>query len=148
MQERLHIDEIKRVEKLVNTLLKSWQKLTKNHTQLEEKYTIICEEMSRLKARHQQEIAEMEQRYSDAETAAKFALSEAVAEENRHWQQKYDETCAEHEKTIHELNEAHQNTLHALEEQAQRSEQILKNELAQVSKVKEALSNRVLGVAE
>ena len=148
MQERLHIDEMKRIEKQVNTLVKSWQKLTKNHTQLEEKYAILNEEMARLKSRHQEQLAELEQRHSEAEDAAKIALEEAISDEGRRWQQKYDETVAAHEAQLRETNDAHQNALSELRLEMERKEQALTRELSQVKKVKDALSNRVLGVAE
>ena len=38
VQERLHIDELKRVEKQTNTLLKAWRTLNKNYRQLQEDY--------------------------------------------------------------------------------------------------------------
>lgn len=148
MQERLHIDEMKRIEKQVNTLVKSWQKLTRSHTQLEEKYAILNEEMARVKSRHQEKLAELEQRHCEAEEAARLALESAVSDEGRRWQQKYDETIAAHETQLRETNDAHQNELNELRLEMERKEQALTRELEQVRKVKNALSNRVLGVAE
>lgn len=148
MQERLHIDELKRIEKQVNTLVKSWQKLTKNHAQLEEKYTALTEEMGQLKSRHQEQLDDLKQHHSEAEAAAQVALETAVSEEGRRWQHKYDEAVAAHEAQLRETNDAHQNALSELRLEMERKEQKLVNELSQVKKVKEALSNRVLGVAE
>lgn len=148
MQERLHIDEMKRIEKQVNTLVKSWQKLTKSHAQLEEKYAILNEEMAQVKSKHQEKLTELEQQRSESEEAAQLALESAVSDEGRRWQLKYDETIATHETQLREANEAHQNELNELRLEMERKEQALTKELEQVRKVKDALSNRVLGVAE
>ena len=45
VQERLHIDELKRVEKQTNTLLKAWRTLNKNYRQLQaEEYRAALEQ--------------------------------------------------------------------------------------------------------
>ena len=51
VQERLHIDELKRVEKQTNILLKAWRALNKEHRQLQDDY-------DQLNARHNQSIQE------------------------------------------------------------------------------------------
>lgn len=148
MQERLHIDELKRIEKQVSTLIKSWEKLKKTHAQLEEKYTVSVENLESTKLEHKNAITAMEQRHSDAAEMAKVALDKAVSHETRYWQQKYDETCKAYEQKIQDLQQEHDLVLREYKEQSEQHEALLNKELSKVKSIKDALSNRVLGVAE
>lgn len=148
MQERLHIDEIKRVEKMVTTLLKSWQKLNKEHNQLSKQYAALNEEFATFREQHDNQIGILKLAAEQAEKSAGQALSRAVQEENQRWQEKYDQACSAHEEKVQEMYKSHQQALGELREQMQAQEKALSDELAQVKKVKEVLSNRVLGVVE
>ena len=66
VQERLHIDELKRVEKQTNTLLKAWRALNKEHRQLQDDY-------DQLNARHNQSIQEHQE--AQAQRAEEYRAS-------------------------------------------------------------------------
>ena len=66
VQERLHIDELKRVEKQTNILLKAWRTLNKEHRQLQDDY-------EKLNASHKQSIQEHQE--AQAQRAEEYRAS-------------------------------------------------------------------------
>ena len=70
VQERLHIDELKRVEKQTNTLLKAWRTLNKNYRQLQEDY-------DKLNIRHNLTVQEHQETLSQRAEEYRAALEQA-----------------------------------------------------------------------
>jgi len=83
VQERLHIDELKRVEKQTNTLLKAWRTLNRNHRQLQEDY-------DKLNIRHNLTVQEHQETLSQRAEEYRAALEQA----DQRWRNRYDDDKA------------------------------------------------------
>ena len=83
VQERLHIDELKRVEKQTNTLLKAWRTLNKNYRQLQEDY-------DKLNIRHNLTVQDHQETLSQRAEEYRAALEQA----DQRWRNRYDDDKA------------------------------------------------------
>jgi len=114
VQERLHIDELKRVEKQTNILLKAWRALNKEHRQLQDDY-------DQLNARHNQSIQEHQE--AQAQRAEEYRASLESADAR--WRSRYDEEKANWATEKEALIAAHADALKAQAEEHQRAKRNL-----------------------
>ncbi|MDO4642616.1 MAG: hypothetical protein Q4A74_02120 [Cardiobacteriaceae bacterium] len=137
VQERLHIDELKRVEKQTNILLKAWRALNKAHRQLQDDY-------DKLNIRHNLVVQEHQ------DTLARRAEEYRVALENAdaRWRSRYDEDKAAWAAEKEALITANAQALQAQAEENQRSYDALQAELDQANQRKQAMIDRIRGVGE
>jgi len=135
VQERLHIDELKRVEKQTNILLKAWRTLNKEHRQLQDDY-------DQLNARHNQSIQEHQE--AQAQRAEEYRASLESADAR--WRSRYDEEKANWATEKEALIAAHADALKAQAEENQRAYDALQAELDRCNMRKQAMIDRIRGV--
>ena len=137
VQERLHIDELKRVEKQTSILLKAWRTLNKNHRQLQDDY-------DKLNARHN--LALQEHQEMLAQRAEEYRIAAEQADER--WRNRYDEDKKAWAEEKEALIAAH---MQALREQAEEHQQALDDlqaELDDANRRKQAMIDRIRGVEQ
>ena len=135
VQERLHIDELKRVEKQTNILLKAWRALNKEHRQLQDDY-------DQLNARHNQSIQEHQE--AQAQRAEEYRASLESADAR--WRSRYDEEKANWATEKEVLIAAHADALKTQAEEHQRAYDALQAELDRCKMRKQAMIDRIRGV--
>lgn len=135
VQERLHIDELKRVEKQTNILLKAWRALNKEHRQLQDDY-------DQLHARHNQSIQEHQE--AQAQRAEEYRASLESADAR--WRSRYDEEKVNWATEKEALIAAHADALKAQAEEHQRAYDALQAELDRCNMRKQAMIDRIRGV--
>ena len=135
VQERLHIDELKRVEKQTNILLKAWRTLNKEHRQLQDDY-------DQLNVRHNQSIQEHQEAQAQRAEEYRAALESADA----HWRSRYDEEKANWAAEKEALIQAHADALKIQAEENQRAHDALQAELDRCNMRKQAMIDRIRGV--
>lgn len=135
VQERLHIDELKRVEKQTNILLKAWRALNKEHRQLQDDY-------DQLNARHNQSIQEHQE--AQAQRAEEYRASLESADAR--WRSRYDEEKANWATEKEALIAAHADALKTQAEEHQRAYDALQAELDRCNMRKQAMIDRIRGV--
>lgn len=135
VQERLHIDELKRVEKQTNILLKAWRALNKEHRQLQDDY-------DQLNARHNQTIQEHQE--AQAQRAEEYRASLESADAR--WRSHYDEEKANWAAEKEALIQAQADALKAQAEEHQRAYDALQAELDRCNMRKQAMIDRIRGV--
>ena len=135
VQERLHIDELKRVEKQTNILLKAWRTLNKEHRQLQDDY-------DQLNARHNQSIQEHQE--AQAQRAEEYRASLESADVR--WRSRYDEEKANWAAEKEALIQAQADALKAQAEEHQRAYDALQAELDRCNMRKQAMIDRIRGV--
>ena len=135
VQERLHIDELKRVEKQTNILLKAWRTLNKEHRQLQDDY-------EKLNASHKQSIQEHQE--AQAQRAEEYRASLESADAR--WRNRYDEEKANWATEKEALIAAHADALKAQAEEHQRAYDSLQAELDRCNMRKQAMIDRIRGV--
>ena len=135
VQERLHIDELKRVEKQTNILLKAWRALNKEHRQLQDDY-------DQLNARHNQSIQEHQE--AQAQRAEEYRASLESADAR--WRSRYDEEKVNWATEKEALIAAHADALKAQAEEHQRAYDALQAELDRCNMRKQAMIDRIRGV--
>ena len=137
VQERLHIDELKRVEKQTSILLKAWRTLNKNHRQLQDDY-------DKLNARHNLTLQEHQEML--AQRAEEYRIAAEQADER--WRNRYDEDKKAWAEEKEALIAAH---MQALREQAEEHQQALDDlqaELDDANRRKRAKIDRIRGVEQ
>ena len=128
VQERLHIDELKRVEKQTNTLLKAWRTLNKNYRQLQEDY-------DKLNIRHNLTVQEHQETLSQRAEEYRAALEQAV----QRWRNRYEREA---------LITANAQALQKQAEEYQEAMDALQAELDQANRRKQAMIDRIRGVEQ
>ena len=137
VQERLHIDELKRVEKQTSILLNAWRTLNKNHLQFQDDY-------DKLNARHN--LALQEHQEMLAQRAEEYRIAAEQADER--WRNRYDEDKTAWAEEKEALIAAH---MQALREQAEEHQQALDDlqaELDDANRRKQAMIDRIRGVEQ
>ena len=145
--ERLHIDELKRVEKQAATLLKSWRRLQKEFRDLDARFARLSEQHETARIDHATALAGREEVHRETLSALEIR-----------WQEKYDrETAALHtdhaaeteklQEQIVTLKAAHLKEMEASREDRRRAIEALQTELSREKKVKAAMVARIRGVA-
>lgn len=117
LNERLHIDELKRVERQANVLLKLWRRLNREHALLGEKFARL-------------EAAYVDEQSTHAAELGQLRAEHARALENgeRQWQEKMqwlesqhaaasNATAREHDEKVMALETAHRGEISALQQQ-------------------------------
>ena len=135
VQERLHIDELKRVEKQTNILLKAWRTLNKEHRQLQDDY-------DQLDARHKQSIQENQEAQAQRAEEYRVALENADAR----WRTRYEEEKANWAVEKEALMAAHADALKTQAEEHQCAYDALQAELDRCNMRKQAMIDRIRGV--
>lgn len=133
--ERLHIDELKRVEKQTATLLKSWRRLQKDFAQLQEKYDRLEAQFRLAGETHATQLQEKSASHQDALNALESQ-----------WQARYDAEVMQIRQELAEANHKHQRELEEVRAEAQARVDALNNELKQEKAVKMAMIARIRGV--
>lgn len=135
LDERLHIDELKRVERQTATLLKLWRRLNRDHTLLSEKF------------------AKTESAYADAQNTHAAQLQRmqsehAHAQENseRQWKEQVQWLEQRHEEQNRDITQAHQEQLEALREEHRVQVQELQTQIECLERQLNVLVARVRGV--
>lgn len=137
VQERLHIDELKRVEKQTNTLLKAWRTLNKNYRQLQEDY-------DKLNIRHNLTVQEHQENLSQRAEEYRAALEQA----DRRWRNRYDDDKAAWAAEREALITANAQALQKQAEEYQEAMDALQAELDQTNRRKQAMIDRIRGVEQ
>ena len=132
VQERLHIDELKRVEKQTNTLLKAWRTLNKNYRQLQEDY-------DKLNIRHNLTVQEHQETLSQ-----RAALEQA----DQRWRNRYDDDKSAWAAEREALITANAQALQKQAEEYQEAMDALQAELDQANRRKQAMIDRIRGVEQ
>ena len=137
VQERLHIDELKRVEKQTNTLLKAWRTLNKNYRQLQEDY-------DKLNIRHNLTVQEHQETLSQHAEEYRAALEQA----DQRWRNRYDDDKAAWAAEREALITANAQALQKQAEEYQEAMDALQAELDQANRRKQAMIDRIRGVEQ
>lgn len=137
VQERLHIDELKRVEKQTNTLLKAWRTLNKNYRQLQEDY-------DKLNIRHNLTVQEHQENLSQRAEEYRAALEQA----DQRWRNRYDDDKAAWAAEREALITANAQALQKQAEEYQEAMDALQAELDQANRRKQAMIDRIRGVEQ
>ena len=137
VQERLHIDELKRVEKQTNTLLKAWRTLNKNYRQLQEDY-------DKLNVRHNLTVQEHQENLSQRAEEYRAALEQA----DQRWRNRYDDDKAAWAAEREALITANAQALQKQAEEYQEAMDALQAELDQANRRKQAMIDRIRGVEQ
>ena len=137
VQERLHIDELKRVEKQTNTLLKAWRTLNKNYRQLQEDY-------DKLNIRHNLTVQEHQEILSQRAEEYRAALEQA----DQRWRNRYDDDKAAWAAEREALITANAQALQKQAEEYQEAMDALQAELDQANRRKQAMIDRIRGVEQ
>jgi hypothetical protein len=137
VQERLHIDELKRVEKQTNTLLKAWRTLNKNYRQLQEDY-------DKLNIRHNLTVQEHQENLSQRAEEYRAALEQA----DQRWRNRYDDDKAAWAAEREALITANAQALQKQAEEYQEAMDALQAELDQTNRRKQAMIDRIRGVEQ
>lgn len=137
VQERLHIDELKRVEKQTNTLLKAWRTLNRNHRQLQEDY-------DKLNVRHNLTVQEHQETLSQRAEEYRIALEHA----DTRWRNRYDEDKAAWAAEKEALIVTHAQALREQAAEHQRAQEDLQAELDDANRRKQAMIDRIRGVEQ
>ena len=137
VQERLHIDELKRVEKQTNTLLKAWRTLNKNYRQLQEDY-------DKLNIRHNLTVQEHQENLSQRAEEYRAALEQA----DQRWRNRYDDDKAAWAAERDALITANAQALQKQAEEYQEAMDALQAELDQTNRRKQAMIDRIRGVEQ
>ena len=137
VQERLHIDELKRVEKQTNTLLKAWRTLNKNYRQLQEDY-------DKLNVRHNLTVQEHQATLSQRAEEYRAALEQA----DQRWRNRYDDDKAAWAAEREALITANAQALQKQAEEYQEAMDALQAELDQANRRKQAMIDRIRGVEQ
>ena len=137
VQERLHIDELKRVEKQTNTLLKAWRTLNKNYRQLQEDY-------DKLNIRHHLTVQEHQKSLSQRAEEYRAALEQA----DQRWRNRYDDDKAAWAAEREALITANAQALQKQAEASQEAMDALQAELDQANRRKQAMIDRIRGVEQ
>ena len=137
VQERLHIDELKRVEKQTNTLLKAWRTLNKNYRQLQEDY-------DKLNVRHNLTVQEHQETLSQRAEEYRAALEQA----DQRWRNRYDDDKSAWAAEREALITANAQALQKQAEEYQEAMDALQAELDQANRRKQAMIDRIRGVEQ
>ena len=137
VQERLHIDELKRVEKQTNILLKAWRTLNKNYRQLQEDY-------DKLNIRHNLTVQEHQETLSQRAEEYRSALEQA----DQRWRNRYDNDKAAWAAEREALITANAQALQKQAEEYQEAMDALQAELDQANRRKQAMIDRIRGVEQ
>ena len=137
VQERLHIDELKRVEKQTNTLLKAWRTLNNNYRQLQEDY-------DKLNIRHNLTVQEHQETLSQRAEEYRVALEQA----DQRWRNRYDDDKAAWAAEREALITANAQALQKQAEEYQEAMDALQAELDQANRRKQAMIDRIRGVEQ
>lgn len=137
VQERLHIDELKRVEKQTNTLLKAWRTLNKNYRQLQEDY-------DKLNIRHNLTVQEHQEILSQRAEEYRAALEQS----DQRWRNRYDDDKAAWAAEREALITANAQALQKQAEEYQEAMDALQAELDQANRRKQAMIDRIRGVEQ
>lgn len=155
--ERLHIDELKRVEKQTMSLLKAWRRVNKELADLRAEHEKLSDIHAQAQASHEGDIAhlqsEQEKALSGKESAwqTKYdehhqALVDEYEQKLASEREQYEATIAELKAQIDSLNVAHQEAIDTLTQEENAKREALESELATQKSLKDALIARVRGV--
>ena len=111
VQERLHIDELKRVEKQTSILLKAWRTLNKNHRQLQDDYDKLNARHNLALQEHQEMLAQRAEEYRIAAEQADERWRNRYDEDKKAWAEEKEALIAAHMQTLREQAEEHQQAL-------------------------------------
>lgn len=129
-QERLHIDELKRVEKQAGTLMKMWRKLSKDHAMLQSRYEKLqirvekltadkATQTSQLQSEHSQTLAQLESQWQTRLTETEQTYQQRYDDNDQRLRTEIDALTSKQEQTIQELQQQHDKEQQALEERLQ-----------------------------
>ncbi|MDO5091170.1 MAG: hypothetical protein Q4D61_06450 [Cardiobacteriaceae bacterium] len=137
LHERLHIDELKRVERQTNALLKLWRRLNRDHALLSEKFTKL-------------EAAYVDDQGAHAAQLGQLRAEHARALENgeRQWQEKMQWLESQHAAAVSTLTREHDDKVQALEASHRETVGTLERQIAQLERQLGILVARVRGVGD
>ena len=135
LDERLHIDELKRVERQTATLLKLWRRLNRDYTQLGDKHAKL-------------EAAYGEEQNTHAAHLQRMQGEHARAQENseRQWKEQLQWLEQRHEESSRETAQAHNDQLAALRHEHQEQVLALEMQIERLERQLNVLVARVRGV--
>lgn len=135
MVERLHIDELKRVEKQTNALLKLFRRLQKDYANLQEKY-------ARLENIHKQSV----ESYITQIDSNKVEHSHALAALEEQWKQRYEEEMAMMQEDMRAKATEHKMALEAQASEFRANLEKVNAELKREKTLNAAMIARIRGV--
>lgn len=135
LDERLHIDELKRVERQMATLLKLWRRLNRDHSLLTEKFAKL-------------ETAYTEEQTNHAAHLQRLQNDHARVQESseRQWKEQLQWLEQRHEDSGRETALAHNEQLAALRREHQEEVADMQGQIARLERQLNALAARVRGV--
>ncbi|UJF25200.1 hypothetical protein L0B52_03355 [Suttonella sp. R2A3] len=146
MPERLHLDELKRVEQGVNALLKAWRKLNQQYSQLEKDHQQLLDKHEQQKNTHERSLDELRKESDGQKQQQNEAYQAKVAGVEQHWQQQYAALEAQTSERVQQLEQAHHNELKELQATLAQQKAQFTEQLEAANCVKDALIDRVRGV--
>lgn len=133
--ERLHIDELKRVEKQTATLLKAWQRLQKDQVDLQEKYRQL---EAKFTATGEQYLLQLQEKEDSHQ--------QTLREVEEQWQQRYEDEMTQLRQKLTDTQQQHQRELEEVRSEFQARFDTLHNELKQERATKAIMVARIRGV--
>lgn len=122
--ERLHTDEIKRLDKQVAQLLRAWRKMQKDYASLEAKYRSLQESYARQGQEHDSKINQ----------------------QNSEWQNRYDHEIAQLQAERQAIVTDYKKQLHEQEIELKAKIEQLEEQLQEEMQTKAAMIARIRGV--
>ncbi len=158
VQERLHIDELKRVEKQANVLLKKWRRLNKDYRQLLDRHEKLATKSAEMSEVHQQQVQQFQEDKKGAladltqDWQTRFNESDEIwakkLEDNEvNWQQRYDTLKASSTEDLATLKSEHEQQLQALKDDYEARISELEQSLTILEKQHNVLVERIRGVS-
>lgn len=132
LDERLHIDELKRVERQTTTLLKLWRRLNRDHALLSEKFAKLESAYADEQTNHAAHLQRIQDDHARVQESSERQWKEQVQWlEQRHEEQSRDTTQA-HQEQLAALREEHREQIDTMQAQIERLERQLNVLVARV----------------
>lgn len=135
LDERLHIDELKRVERQANTLLKLWRRLNRDYALLSDKFAKLEAAYGEDQSSHAAHVLRLQEEHTHAQ-----AMSE------RQWQEKLRWLENDFAEKSRDSAQAHADQLAALQQEHQDQTLALEQDIARLERQLNVMVARVRGV--
>lgn len=133
--ERLHIDELKRVEQQTGNLLKAWRKLNKDFNKLQEKFAQLTQRYEQSEQEHARVNAQREEEAKNALEALEKDWQARYARDQKAWEDERLDLLQNSQALLDEREKAHKEEYEAL-----------RKELDRANLRKQAIIDRIRGV--
>ena len=136
LDERLHIDELKRVERQANTLLKLWRRLNRDYALLSDKFAKLEAAYAEDQGNHSAHLERLHHEHVRGQEASE-----------RQWQERLQRLESDFAAQSRESAQAHADQLAALQHEHQEQTLALEMQIERLERQLNVLVARVRGVS-